>query len=110
MSKLTRVVVCTLLLGGGFLFGRYIDPFSNVGGYPKFESKVFRPRKPYSRDQYSAERYRRQVQEYLEDAENYCKAVENDIADARTEKRHAVESANEVVAEYNRWVKSDSPY
>jgi len=74
-------------------------------GYPKFSSKAQRPIKPYSKDRYQMQNYRSEVEQYVEDSRNYVKAGNNDIEQIEAEKASAIRSANEVVDEYNSFVK-----
>lgn len=106
MRKATKAIIMLLAFSSTFLFG-YISSRSNILGiYPSFESKAIRPSKPYGKDEYSINRYKREVREYAEDAENYVKAGNNDIETIERAKSMAIQSANQVIEEYNRFMRS----
>lgn len=94
-------LACSLSMAVG-----YVSSNTNFDGfgYPTFASKSQRPIKPYSKDPYSVQIYRSEVERYVEDSRNYIKAGNNDIEQIGEEKAKAVRSANEVVAEYNNFV------
>lgn len=85
----------------------YVSSITNFDGlgYPTFASKSQRPIKPFSKDSYSMQNYRFEVERYVEDSRNYVTAGNNDIGQIGEEKAKAVSSANEVVAEYNNFVR-----
>lgn len=83
----------------------YVYSGSNlsIGDYPRFSE--WAPSKPYGGDGYAAENYRREVEEYVENARKYIQNVDTDIEDAREKAREAARKANDVVDEYNRWMR-----
>jgi len=84
----------------------YVSSSSNLDfGYPTFRSKVRKPIKPYSKDPYLMQSYRQEVEQYVEDSKKYIKAGNSDIEQIAEEKAAAVRSANEVVSEYNSFVR-----
>lgn len=106
MKKHWLIMLILIFTGTGFSFG-YVSSLSNMfGSYPSFEGKTMRPRKPYGRDEYSLSKYRKEVKDYIQDSEDYINASKNDIALITHQSQLAVESANEVIDEYNRFVRS----
>ncbi|HML33908.1 MULTISPECIES: hypothetical protein [Sporomusa] len=108
MSK-TRLTFCLaiiLLCSTSIAFGYVIGSTNfDMFGYPEFSRKHIRPTPPYSRDSYSMSRYRTEVEDYLFQAKKYTEAANNDIDRIEEAKQDAIKAANEVVDEYNRFVK-----
>ena len=64
------------------------------------------PSQPYDHDEYSAETYQSEVEEYVNKAKEYIQNGDNDINDIKDKQREAQRKANQVVDEYNSWVNS----
>jgi len=104
MKKRTLLAVCMLALGAVVAFA-FVSGFSNLyGPYPSFSSKAMRPHKPFSKDKWALDSYRRDVEQYVEDANNYIRAASNDIDSINDAMRDARNEANQVVSEYNNYV------
>jgi len=105
-KKIVLGVIIALLCSTSAALGFVIGD-SNFGmiGYPKFTDNNFKPSIPYARDQYSADQYRSEVVSYRENAMRYIDASNNDIRRIQEEKTATMDSVNEVVREYNSYVK-----
>lgn len=75
---------------------------SNLGyaGYPGFTDIA--PIPPYIDDQLSWDRYRRDVADYTDRAKQYLDDANNDIKRIQEAQQDAIQRANDVVEEYNR--------
>lgn len=71
--------------------------------YPDFSG--YRPSKPFDNDQYGADRYRREVQNYVNECEQYISNAREDIRTIEKAISYAISEANFVVGEYNRFVR-----
>lgn len=100
---LAMIFLCACCTGAGYIFGG-----SNLGfgGYPDFSE--LGPSKPWNNDEYSARRYQREVKEYVEKAKEYVENAENDKKRINNSIEDAIQKADEVVEDYNRWVRN--PY
>lgn len=77
------------------------DSNLSIGGYPEFDK--WKPQKPYSgNDEYSWKRYYDEVNEYTAAAEEYIDNASNDIKRIQEAIQEAVDKANSVVSEANR--------
>ncbi|HDW3536670.1 TPA: hypothetical protein RMN37_001625 [Escherichia coli] len=70
------------------------------GGYPEFTQ--MEPTPPYSNDQYAWENYRREVERYTSDVKEYLEDANNDMKRIQEAQQEAIDKANNVVEEYNR--------
>jgi len=84
-------LLCTASAGIGYVYGG-----SNLGfsSYPEFDG--WRPSKPYSNDQYEADRYRRDVAEFRDAANEYAENANNDIQRIREASANAIDEANSI--------------
>jgi hypothetical protein len=78
----------------------------NISGYPEFIQKYYRPTKPYSKDSYSMQRYRSEMEHYLQDAKSYNEAANNDIQRILDSMYKAQNEVNDAIEEYNRFVQT----
>lgn len=84
----------------------FVNSFTNLyGGYPSFSSKVMKPSKPFGKDDFSISTYRRNVEQYISDAESYVRAANNDISTIEENISKATEEANTIVREYNNYIQ-----
>lgn len=70
-------------------------------GYPEFDE--FPPSEPYSRDRYSFDQYRDEVEEYVRKAQDYVEAGNNDIQRIKEAQEEAIEKANQAISDFNDW-------
>lgn len=70
-------------------------------GYPEFDE--FPPSEPYSRDRYSFDQYRDEVEEYVRKAQDYVEAGNNDIQRIKEAQEEAIEKANRAISDFNDW-------
>lgn len=99
---LAGIMLCSTSVALGFIFGpTNLDMF----GYPEFAKKHYAPSTPYSRDTYSMENYRHEVERYREDARKYIEAADNDIRRIEEAKAQAIRDANNAVEQYNRFIR-----
>lgn len=93
------LVLCIGSMGAGYVIGG-----SNLGplGYPDYSN--FKPNKPYSDDEFTAKRYKREVEEYVNGAKEYVENAQNDRKRINAAIEDAIDAANGVVEEYNSWV------
>ncbi len=89
----------------------YVFGGTNLGfsGYPGYDD--IKPYKPYtsyngrvSKSQY--ESYKRSVETYVDNAKQYIENGNNDIKRIQDAQKEALDDANSVVNEYNRWLES----
>lgn len=94
------LALCAGCLGAGYVFGG-----SNLGimGYAKFSGH--KPSRPFSRDDYSRRSYQNDVEQYISDAKEYVENARNDKIRIDNATEEAIDSANNVVDEYNSWVQ-----
>ena len=107
IALLVFVAVCIFALYAYVIGGSNLS----LGKYPSF-SKM-KPSKPYtsyngtvSRSQY--ESYKREVEAYIDAAEDYIDNGNNDIKRIQDAQSTVVQDANKVVDEYNSWLKTVS--
>lgn len=102
--KSFRFAFASILLSMPMIAFPYVIGNSNLslGRYPEFDG--YAPRPPYSKDQYSYDQYRQEVQEYVRSAKEYAEACENDAKRAYEAAEDAINKANEAVREFNNWV------
>lgn len=95
------VTACLGCMGFGYVMGG-----TNFGvmGYPKFDK--YAPSKPFSRDQFSADSYKRQMQEFMDEAKTYMENARNDKKRIDNAIADAIDKNNEAVEDYNRWVRT----
>ena len=108
MKKVAILSVIILLCSVSVAFG-YVVGNSNlpIGQYPGFdEYGTMRPRKPFSHNQFDDDQYRRNVQMYVQEAQQYVEAANYDIQRIVEAKQNAIADANEVINEYNNYVNS----
>lgn len=79
----------------------YGDSNLDFMGYPEFDE--FPPSEPYSRDRYSFDQYRDEVEEYVRKAQDYVEAGNNDIQRIKEAQEEAIEKANRAISDFNDW-------
>ncbi len=79
----------------------YGDSNLDMMGYPEFDE--FPPSEPYSRDRYSFDQYRDEVEEYVRKAQDYVEAGNNDIQRIKEAQEEAIEKANRAISDFNDW-------
>ncbi|MGP1051891.1 hypothetical protein ACJ8PG_23510 [Serratia sp. CY68758] len=90
---LLGVVSLAPTAGNAAVFGGSNLSFS---GYPEFDE--YPPSPPYGNDKYAWENYKREIEDYVENANN-------DISRIKEAKDEAIQKANNAVDEYNRNVR-----
>jgi len=99
---LTASVLCFFSASVGYSFAQ-----SNlIGSYPSFSSRVFTPRQPLGKDDFSASRYKADVDKYIQKFEDYSAAAKNDINDIERKEAQAEREVDKVIAEYRRYIMS----
>ncbi|AIN20069.1 hypothetical protein CH54_1396 [Yersinia rochesterensis] len=68
-------------------------------GYPEFTD--FPPSPPFNADEYSMNSYRMEVDSYVRKAKEYVENANNDIKRINEASEEAIQKANNVVSEYN---------
>ena len=91
LIALVPQVVSAAVFGGSNL---------GYGGYPEFTQ--MEPTPPYSNDQYAWDNYRREVERYTSDVKEYLEDANNDMKRIQEAQQEAIDKANRVVEEYNR--------
>lgn len=103
-----KVLAALLLLMVGMATGASAVVYggSNLGysGYPEFSG--YRPDRPYSRESYSMQSYRSDVESYLSDIDDYIDNAKNDMQRITDAIEAARQEAEETVDEYNSFVRS----
>lgn len=108
-----KKLIVSIILGCVSLFAlfAYVIGGTNFGfsGYPSFSE--FTPHQPYtsydgtvSKSQY--ETYKRDVENYVNAAKEYIENGNNDIKRIQDAQQSALDQANSIVREYNRWIES----
>lgn len=77
-----------------------------IGSYPSFSSRVFTPRPPLGKDEYSVSRYKAEVDKYIEKYEEYSMGAKNDLDDIERKLNQAEREVNQVVSDYRRFILS----
>lgn len=77
-----------------------------IGSYPSFSSKVFTPRPPLGKDEYSVSRYKAEVDKYIEKYEEYSMGAKNDLDDIERKLNQAEREVDQVVSTYRRFILS----
>ena len=106
MKKIAILSVLILLCSVSVAFG-YVVGNSNlpIGQYPGFdEYDNMKPRRPFNHNQFDDDQYRRDVQRYVQEAQDYVEAANYDIQRIVQAKQEAVAKANEAVNEYNNYI------
>ena len=99
---LLAVILCVFSASVGYSFAK-----SNlIGSYPSFSSKVFTPRPPLGKDEYSVSRYKAEVDKYIEKYEDYSMGAKNDLDDIDRKLNQAEREVNQVVSDYRRFILS----
>lgn len=108
--KITLLAAAAALLAGisapAFAYGGSTNFES--GEYPDLKSAqhIYEPDQPFdASDRSENERYRDEVQEYVHKAKEYVQAADRDIEEIRDKQREAIRKANNVVEDYNTWVR-----
>lgn len=103
MSKIrtTLLFTSTLLLIASPALGYFYGSGNLIGLYPTFNNMT--PSAPYSRDEYSFNRYRDEVKRYVKAAEEYVDNANNDIRQIQDAKSEAIDKANAAVKRFNDW-------
>ncbi len=106
-NKVVLVAVLALSSTMSMALG-YVIGDSNLGfmGYPSFSSKQTKPRKPYSKDEWALDSYRREVERYVEASKEYVNACNGDMESIRDEKSKAIRESNAVIDEYNSFIRN----
>lgn len=78
--------------------------YGNMLMYPGFNE--YRPRKPFSNEQWEIEKYQREVENYISKGEEFVRNAENDIRTIQNVIGSTISDVNLVVEEYNRFVRS----
>lgn len=94
-------VLCLCSAGMGYVYG---GSNLTLSRYPEFSA--LRPSKPYGKNRYDAERYQNDVISYRRQAQEYLNNAENDVKRINEAVNDTVEQVNSVVNEYNYWVNS----
>lgn len=97
------ITACAVLLGLCLAAGISLG-YGNMMLYPDFNG--YKPSKPFSDDEWAADRYRREVMDYVSDCEEYVQNAQNDIQTIQRAIQTAIADANDVVEEYNRFVRT----
>ena len=94
----TLLCVCSASVGYSFAKSNLI------GSYPSFSSRVFTPRPPLGKDEYSVSRYKAEVDKYIEKYEDYSMGAKNDLDDIERKLNTAEREVNQVVTDYRRFI------
>jgi len=106
MTKKAFLFIVLLSIISGVLFA-FVSSFSNLyGSYPSFNSKSYKPTKPFIKDSYYLKRYSDELDEYIQDAKNYIAAAKNDIQTIEDNISDAINDANDAVNEYNSYIRN----
>ena len=104
MKKLIMAVLISAC--AGFLFA-YVYGGTNLGfmGYPEFS--VPAPSAPYGYEvsEYKFTSYRDEVENYINQAEEYIENGNNDIQRISEAQESAINKANRAVDEFNSWAR-----
>lgn len=73
----------------------------DIFGYP--DLKAMKPMAPYDHSQMSFQSYRSEVEMYVQQAQQYVDAANNDIQEIREKQKKAIQNANQAVQEFNDW-------
>lgn len=103
LTKITLCLIAIIISSTSIAFG-YVIGSSNFGimGYPEF--RAYKPHPPYSKDSYAVQNYRREVNNYVDEAKKYLESANNDIDRIYDAKENAIKESNNVVDEFNRFV------
>lgn len=96
------LTICSTSVAFGFVMGK---TNFELTGYPEFNKKHYRPSKPYSQDSYSMQKYRMDMEEYIQYAKDYNEAANNDIQRIQESVEKTRIEVNDAIDEYNRFVK-----
>lgn len=100
MKKLL-IGVCCAIVFPSFSYGSNLVYFD----YPSFNK--YAPSAPYTRDEWAFNQYKREVEDYVEEAQRYVDYANDDkqtvIYEIQNKQRDAIRKANEAVEEFNRW-------
>lgn len=91
-------VTCFSSVALGFIIG---NSNFGAGGYNDFERKYDKPMAPYGASSYMAEEYHRDVVDYVEKADDYIKAANNDINMIKAARDKVREDEAAVIDEHN---------
>lgn len=104
MKRRKTMLLLIVVLVGGIVFA-YVVGGSNftLAEYSRFTK--MKPYKPYSSSvsQYEYDRYRNEVQAYLDDAKEYVKNADYDIQRIEEAQKKVTDLANSAVEEFNSW-------
>ena len=101
MKKLAISIIIFLLF---CLASNAVGYYGNLYSYPTFDS--IRPHKPFSKEGWELERYRREVEEYVRNCEKYVNNAKDDIRRIHEAIEAAIADANKAVDEYNRYMRN----
>ena len=96
------ILLCSTSIAFGYVLG---GSNLSLGQYPSFTQYNYRPTRPYSNDQFSSERYRDEVKQYVEKAKEYAENCNNDVQRIYDAKSEAINEANLVVQDYNSYAQ-----
>lgn len=96
------ILLCSVSVAFGYVVGSSNLPLSQYPAFDEFGG--LRPRKPFTRNQFDDDQYRRDVQRYVQEAQDYVEAANYDVQRVIQAKQEAIAKANEVINEYNNYV------
>lgn len=103
-KKICFLIISSFVLVPSFALA-YVGGPSNFSFHRYEEFSEAKPYQPYDHDEYSYQRYRREVEAYVEAAKEYVEAGDNDIRRIREAQEEAIEEANRAISEFNDWTR-----
>lgn len=107
MKKLYGIPIAFLFISclASASLGYFVGGGSNLVGYRYPAFNAFEPSKPFAKDDFSLNRYKDQVQDFRDEAEQYIENAKNDIKRIQAEMGTAIDITNEVVDKYNSFIR-----